>query len=272
MNRIEIKQGQKFGRLTVIREVEPHINPKGQKVRMILCKCDCGNESTIQLSRLTCGLTTSCGCLRLEKVGSLNKRYEKITGEKLPEGFSFRKSRIYGIWTDMLHRCVNPAEKNYYGKGISVCEEWRSDFFNFYFWAIDNGYTDELTIDRIDSDGNYEPSNCRWATYKQQNNNNCMNRKVTYNGVTHTIGEWGEITGIGRDLLYQRIIFNNWPIEKAFTTPPEQHRKPLTDEDVRNIRRRSNEGVSRKELAEEYNIDVSCIYNLLRGTTYKHIK
>lgn len=219
MKRIEIQQGKRFGRLTIIKEVEPHINPKGEKVRMVLCKCDCGNETTIQLSRFTNGITSSCGCLRLERVKSLNKRYEKITGKKLPKDFSFRKSRIYGIWTDMIHRCTNPKEKNYYGKGITVCEEWRSDFFNFYFWAIENGYTDKLTIDRIDSNRNYEPSNCRWATYKQQNNNNCMNRKVTYNGTTYTIGEWSEITGISRNLLYQRIVTNKWTIEKALTTP-----------------------------------------------------
>lgn len=268
----EIKQGQKFGRLTVIKEVEPHINSKGKKVRMFLCKCDCGNEIIVRLGRLNHNVETSCGCLHLERSGSLNIRYEKITGQKLPEGFSFRKSRIYNIWTDMCGRCVNPKEKNYFGKGISVCEEWRSDFFNFYFWAMNNGYTDKLTIDRIDSDRNYEPSNCRWATYKQQNNNNSMNRSVTYNGVTHTIGEWGDITGIGRDLLYQRVITWKWPLEKAFYTPAEQHRKHLTDDEVRDIRKRSNEGISRKELALEYNIDVSCIHNLLRGATYQHVK
>jgi hypothetical protein len=272
MKKTEIKQGQRFGRLTVIREVEPHVNPKGKKIRMVLCKCDCGNEKTLQLSKLSGGITTSCGCLRLEKVGSLNKRYEKITGKKLPNGFSFTKSRIYKIWANMLHRCINPNEKNYYGNGISVCEEWRSDFFNFYFWAIENGYTDKLTIDRIDSNGNYEPSNCRWATYKQQNNNNCMNRSITYNGETHTIGEWGDITGIGRDLLYQRIIFGHWDIEKAFTMPPEQHRKPLTDIEVRDIRKKRNDGFSAKDLANEYNIDISCIYHLLKGVTYKNIK
>lgn len=272
MKKIEIKKGQKFGRLTVIREVEPRFDSKGRKIRMVLCKCDCGNRSTLQLSRLTCGITSSCGCLRLERVGSLNKRYEKITGQKLPDSFSFRETRIYRIWTDMLHRCINPTEKNYHGKGITVCEEWRSDFFNFYFWAIENGYTDKLTIDRLNSNGNYEPSNCRWATYKQQNNNNCMNKSITYNGETHTVGEWGDITGIGRDLLYERVIFNHWPIEKAFATPPEQHRKPLTDDEVRDIRKRSSEGVSRRKLADDYNIDISCIHNLLRGATYKNVK
>lgn len=272
MRKIEIKQGQKFGRLTVIQEVEPHFDAKGRKVRMILCKCDCGNMTTLQISRLTCGITTSCGCLRLEKVGSLNKRYEKMTGKILPKGFSFRKSRIYRIWTNMLHRCINHKERNYYGKGIAVCEEWASDFFNFYFWVIDNGYTDELTIDRIDSNGNYEPSNCRWATYKQQNNNNSMNRIFTYKGETHTIGEWSDILGINRNLLYERTIFKKWPIEKAINTPIEKHRQHLTDDEVRTIRRKSQNGFSRKVLADEYNIDVSCIHKLLRGATYKHVK
>lgn len=272
MKKIEIQQGQKFGRLTIVKEVEPYINTKGKKIRMILCKCDCGNETTIQLSRFTNGITSSCGCLRLERVKSLNKRYEKITGQKLPEDFSFTKSRIYGIWTNMLHRCTNPVEKNYYGKGITVCKEWQIDFFNFYFWAMENGYTDDLTIDRINSNGNYEPSNCRWATYKQQNNNNQMNRSVTYNGITHTIGECGDITGVGRNLLYQRIITLGWPLEKAFYTPVEKHRKSLTDDEVRDIRKKSTDGVSRKDLAFEYNIDISCVHNLLRGATYQHVK
>lgn len=272
MEKVEVKQGQKFGRLTVIKEVEPRFDKKNRKIRMVLCECDCGNIGTHKLYSVTSGTTVSCGCYRMEKVNNLNIRYEKLTGEKLPKGFSFRKSRIYKIWTNMLHRCINPNEKNYYGNGISVCEEWRSDFFNFYFWAIENGYTDKLTIDRMDSNGNYEPSNSRWATYKQQNNNNCMNRSITYNGETHTIGEWGDITGIGRDLLYQRIIFGHWDIEKAFTMRPEQHRKPLTDIEVRAIRKKRNDGFSAKDLANEYNIDISCIYHLLKGVTYKNIK
>lgn len=201
----------------------------------------------------------------------ISKKYEERTGEILPLGFSFSRTRIYKIWVHMIDRCRDKRNRLYGGKGITVCDEWK-DFITFYIWAKETGYNDELTIDRIDSNGNYEPSNCRWATYKQQNNNNCMNRSITYNGETHTIGEWGDITGIGRDLLYERIIMNHWPIDRAFCTQPEKHRTPLTDEEVRDIRRKRKEGVSSTELSKEYNIDVSCIYNLLRGVNYKHVK
>jgi len=205
------------------------------------------------------------------KRNSLLKRYEERTGIVLPIDFCFHKTRIYNVWSQMMYRCRNKKNKLYGGKGITVCDEWK-DFITFYLWAMNNGYNDELTIDRIDSNGNYEPSNCRLATYKQQNNNNSMNRKITFNGETHTVGEWGDIIGIGRDLLYERIIMNHWPIDKAFSTSPEMHRKPLTDEEVRDIRRKRKAGISSTELSKEYNIDVSCIYNLLRGVNYKHVK
>lgn len=181
---------------------------------MILCKCDCGNETTIQLSRFVNGITSSCGCLRLERVKSLNKRYEKITGQKLPEDFSFRKSRIYGIWTDMLHRCTNPAEKNYYGKGITVCKEWQIDFFNFYFWAMKNGYTDDLTIDRINTLGNYEPSNCRWADVFTQANNRTTNKDI---GISMTMAELARKNGIKYSTLKYRIERCGMTAEEAVT-------------------------------------------------------
>lgn len=204
------------------------------------------------------------------KRNSLLKRYEERTGIVLPIDFSFHETRIYNIWSQMMYRCKNKKNKLYGGKGIAVCDEWK-DFINFYIWTEKTGYNDKLTIDRIDSNGNYEPSNCRWATYKQQNNNNSMNRKITYNGETHTVGEWGDITGIGRNLLYERIIMNHWPVKKAFSTLSEKHRKPLTEEEVKDIRKKHKEGVLSTKLSKEYNIDVSCIYNLLRGVTYKHI-
>ena len=100
-----------------------------------------------------------------------------------------------------------------------MCNDWRQNYASFYNWAMANGYSDELTIDRINSDGNYEPSNCRWATYKEQANNTSKNIKFFYNGVEHTIHEWADIVGINAMALRYRIVYAKWPIEKALTTP-----------------------------------------------------
>lgn len=129
-------------------------------------------------------------------------------------------SRMYHIWNSMKQRCQNPKaiSYRYYGKkGISVCEEWDKSFKTFYDWAICNGYQDDLTIDRIDSNGNYEPSNCRWATNKEQQNHTSYNHLYTYKGETLTIIQWAERTGIHPNMLYKRLR-RGWSIEKAITT------------------------------------------------------
>ena len=116
------------------------------------------------------------------------------------------KTRIYGIWKKMIYRCENPkvAEfKHYGGRGIKVCKEWH-DIKNFYNWAINNGYGERLEIDRIDNSKDYCPENCRWATRKQQCNNERRNVRTEINGVTHTLAEWSEITGINANTLQYR--------------------------------------------------------------------
>lgn len=127
--------------------------------------------------------------------------------------------RIRNIWNNMHQRCSNPNAPNYkyYGaKGVCVCSQWKK-FTEFYEWAIANGYEDHLTIDRIDSTGNYELSNCRWATYKVQQNNSSHNHLYSYNGETHTISQWAEISGIYPNTLYKRLN-RGWDIEKSLTT------------------------------------------------------
>lgn len=131
-------------------------------------------------------------------------------------------SRLYMIWNTMKQRCYvksSTSYKRYGAKGITVCDEWRNSFYAFRDWALANGYSDELTIDRIDSRGNYEPTNCRRATYKEQANNTSKNIKFTYNGETHTIPEWSDIVGINAMALRYRIVYAKWPLEKALTTP-----------------------------------------------------
>lgn len=128
-------------------------------------------------------------------------------------------TRLYRIWNSMKQRCSNPkaiSYKYYGGKGITVCEEWQ-DFKPFYEWAMANGYRDDLTIDRKDSNGNYCPENCLWATNKVQQNHTSYNRLITFRGETHNITEWAEILNIPRNVLYNRTR-RGWDIEKILTT------------------------------------------------------
>lgn len=127
------------------------------------------------------------------------------------------KKRLNSIWHNMKTRCYNPNVPNYGyygGRGISVCEEWRNSFQAFYEWAVENGYRDDLTIDRIDMNGNYEPSNCRWVDMYVQNNHSRRNHLVTHNGETKTAAEWARQYGIYRQLFTMRIL-RGWSFERA---------------------------------------------------------
>ena len=132
---------------------------------------------------------------------------------------SERNKRLYSIWKAMRQRCNNPNSSNFYkygARGISVCEEWDS-FIAFQDWAFLTGYAENLTLDRIDNDGDYEPLNCRWATYVEQNNNRRDNVWITYQEETHTISEWARIRGMSVTTLWSRLKEYHWPVEKALT-------------------------------------------------------
>lgn len=131
-----------------------------------------------------------------------------------------RHTRIYDIWRSMRQRCSNPKCINYHnygGKGVSVCREWNESFEAFYKWAMDNGYNDELTIDRIDVNKDYDPTNCRWVTYKEQANNKTNNRIIEFKGESRTIAEWADITGIKKATIWARLQ-KGWNVERALTT------------------------------------------------------
>lgn len=192
--------GRRFGRLVVIEKLP---SKKGKSVWR--CKCDCGNIKDVPSTYLTSGDTKSCGCLFKEKSKeNMKKAIKKAKEINVTHGLS--NTRIYRIWIHMIRRTSIPSDPNYRhygGRGIKVCEEWR-DIRMFYEWAVNNGYKEDLQIDRIDVNGNYEPSNCRWATRKQQNNNKRDNVKTEINGTTHTLSEWSEITGVNINTLQCR--------------------------------------------------------------------
>ena len=131
------------------------------------------------------------------------------------------KTRLYKIWKGIKERCHNPnntAFRNYGGRGIGICDEWngKNGYIPFREWALQNGYSDDLTIDRIDVNGNYAPSNCRWVTLTEQSRNKRTTILSTFNGETRTLKEWSEILGINYQTLYRRIFIYGWDTDKAF--------------------------------------------------------
>ena len=138
--------------------------------------------------------------------------------------YKANKERLYQTWYNMVSRCHNKSDKQYcdYGaKNIRVCKEWKDSFQTFAWWSLMNGYTEYLTIDRINNSKGYHPSNCRWATPKQQANNRTNNILITWNGDTKTLMQWSEETGIHRATLRQRIFKLGWPLDIAMTKEPD---------------------------------------------------
>lgn len=207
--------GQKFGRLTAIKRVEDYVYPSGDKKTQWLCKCECGNNTIVRASSLKRGTTTSCGCLQKQIASKINTKHG-MTG-----------TRLYQTWKNMVGRCYyksHTSYKYYGGRRIQVCEEWKNDFVSFYNWAINNGYTDNLTLDRINTDGDYEPNNCRWVSMRENDRNRRTNKLLTYNGETHCYTEWEELLNLGRGVIWYRLN-NGWSIEKALTITTKQKTK-----------------------------------------------
>lgn len=175
--------GKRFGRLTVVC-----LDKKGNTPRksMWLCKCDCGNTTSVLGSSLISGNTNSCGCLSREMIIARNTKH----------GLTYHP--LYTVYRGIVQRCTYEKDSHYkfYGaKGITICKEWTDDFKSFYEWALSSGWKKGLTIDRIDNTKGYKPSNCRWVTLAEQSMHKTNNRYITYNGKTQTVTEWSREVG-----------------------------------------------------------------------------
>ena len=197
--------GRRYGKWTVMQRVENSKN--GQA--MWLCKCDCGTEKVVCGSNLRSGASRSCGCER-------NSYFSALYGVHYKE-----PKRLFSIWSNMKSRCTNPNNnsfQNYGARGIKICNEWLHDFVAFREWALQNGYSDNLTIERIDNEGNYEPTNCRWATAEEQSNNRRNNVLISHNGETHTLNEWSKIIGVKKSTIESRYS-RGWSEDRILTEP-----------------------------------------------------
>ena len=192
--------GNKYNMLTAL---ELRRNSNGAIVW--LCKCDCGNETFVRASNLKSGAVKSCGCLRKPK-----------------QKHGMSNSKLYRVWNGMKNRCYCKNTKSYkdYGaRGIDVCDEWKNSAESFISWAIKNGYSDEMTIERIDNGKGYSPDNCKWISKGEQTKNRRNCRTYTYNGKTHVLSEWCKELNVDYKMIHNRINKLHWTFEKAIKTP-----------------------------------------------------
>lgn len=196
--------GTRYGMLTVIKETDRMVQPGGIRARAFLCKCDCGKEKVVRLSHLRHNRVKSCGCL----VGEFH---------------GLCQAQLYTVWRGIKNRCYCDSyeEKKYYqGKGVIMCDDWKNSFTAFYEWAINNGYKEGLTIDREDSDRNYEPDNCRWVTSFENMLNAGNSPIVVYHGNEIYLAEmWANDYFRTHMGAIRSRMRRGYSVDRAFDTP-----------------------------------------------------
>lgn len=198
MRAIDIS-GKRFGRILVLKYV-------GKS--KWLCRCDCGNEKIIRRDALIQGRTKSCGCFQKEIAA------KQVRQRSLKHGDFGTK--LYGIWAGMKRRCYNPRTKyykDYGGRGITVCDEWKNDYSKFKEWALANGYQEGLSIERVDVNKGYSPDNCKFITINEQNSNKRISIRLQYQGKEYSIKELSKLTGIKERTIRDRYE-RGLPIEE----------------------------------------------------------
>lgn len=200
----------RFGRLTVLNQIEDHISKSGLRKAQWLCRCDCGNEVPVIGTNLKRGNSTSCGCYQHEvQVRNMYRTDVEHHGDRF--------SRLYGIWTNMKTRTCHTGTKSsagYGDRGIIMCDDWKNSYIAFKEWALANGYSDSLTIDRIDNNGNYCPENCRWVDAKVQANNRRSSRYVEVDGKTQPLSAWADELGYSRSIFHARAKLYNTTVDE----------------------------------------------------------
>lgn len=195
--------GKKYGKLIILEFAYRDIDHP--KVLHVKCRCECGSIKIVSLGNLRNGSSKSCGCTAKIKLQEIRKR---------------ATPKLSAVWCAMKNRCCNPKVhnyKNYGGRGISVCEEWRVSYKNFRRWALNNGYSQGLEIDRINVNGDYEPSNCRFVTRSVNQRNKRNNSIFQIGGERKTLAEWCEIYNTNHSRVIARLKYG-WDIEKALST------------------------------------------------------
>jgi len=218
-NNDESYLGKKYGKLTVIDFRKILIGSKQQRPKwMWVCQCDCGNATIVNPSDVKSGKTKSCGCYHDARCKERAKKFKNSV---------YDNKRLYMIFNHMKRRCYSessPRYKDYGGRGIKICAEWmdsQSGFDRFVDWALSNGYADDLTIDRIDVDGDYSPQNCAWETRKEQNNNKRETIWVEYRGERIQLKKLCEREGVKYDTVHNRYAVLGWDIERALHEPTQ---------------------------------------------------
>jgi len=197
--------GRRFGRLKVLG-----LDRTEKGYSYWRCDCDCGGTKVVRGTSLKSGVVMSCGCLHREQAKQ-NIKFAAIKNTKS----GMAKTPTYAVWRNMNQRCSDPHNEVYHGRGIKVCERW-SELDNF---VADMGMQPPgMSIERIDNDGDYEPSNCRWATAREQANNRRTSRILEYNGRTGTVSDWARWLDIPHNVLRGRIG-RGWPVDMALTKP-----------------------------------------------------
>lgn len=256
----------KENRLTLIKDLGQR-KCGNRNRRFGLFQCSCGN--TIEMRMDSYGRTMSCGCLKEEQ----NKK--NLTDKyRFKPKYKYQDRRLYDIWSNMIRRCYIDDNRNYMVKGIKVCKEWEDNFDNFAEWAYGNGYRNNLTIDRIDNNGDYEPSNCRWVDIKTQCNNRDNNITFMYKGEEYTLKELTEIFGLDYGMVHARYYRGERKLEELLRpkSPKEYARNKLNADDVRQIRKLNNRGATATQIHKKFPyVTISSIYNVINQTTWKNI-
>lgn len=215
MQKQEIHIGDVFGRWKVVDD--NYIIKNNHRQYLCRCSCEVHTERYVDEFNLRRGKSLSCGCLTKETTSIRMKKHGKS-----------KKSKLYNVWVSMRRRCnckTSAEYSSYGGRGILICKEW-DDFEVFEKWSLENGYDETApkgvcTLDRIDVNGNYEPSNCRWISLSEQGNNRRNTIRLTYNGKTQTLLEWANELGMSHDNLYNRY-YEGWDVDRLLQPNAEK--------------------------------------------------